>query len=94
MIQIYKASNTDYTHNGDMTLWPTSCTVSAKLNGKWELTMEHPLDAEGRWKVLEEGAVLVVPSFNGSQKIPDLSQNPEQRRSDCIRTASIFGRAE
>lgn len=68
MIQIYKASNTDYTHNGDMTLWPTSCTVSAKLNGKWELTMEHPLDAEGRWKVLEEGAVLVVPSFNGSQK--------------------------
>lgn len=64
MIQIYTASNTDYTHNGDAVLTPVECEVSAELNGTWELTMEHPLDEEERWKLIQEGAVLSVPTFN------------------------------
>lgn len=64
MIQIYMASNTDYTHNGDAVLTPVECEVSAELNGTWELTMEHPLDEEERWKLIQEGAVLSVPTFN------------------------------
>lgn len=67
MIQIYNPTNTDYTHNGDMTLMPTSAQVHVILNGAWEATLEHPIDAEGRWKYITEDAVIKMPSFNGEQ---------------------------
>ena len=69
MIQIYTASNTDYTHNGDTVLAPVECEVSAELNGTWELTMEHPLDEEERWKLIQEGAVLSAPTFNKKEQL-------------------------
>lgn len=67
MIQIYSPSNTDYTKNGDMTLMATQCDVHAVLNGAWELELSHPIDADGRWKYIEGGAVISAPSFNGNQ---------------------------
>ena len=63
MIQIYKATNMEFDQNGDMTLMPTSATISAELNGTWGAALEHPLDPEGRWKYIEEGAVVKMPSF-------------------------------
>lgn len=67
MIQIYNPTNTDYTHNGDMTLLPTSAQVHVILNGAWEASLEHPIDADGRWKHIAEDAVIKMPSFNGEQ---------------------------
>lgn len=67
MIQLYKPDNTDYTRNGDMTLMPTSAQVHVILNGAWEASLEHPIDAEGRWKYITEDAVIKMPSFNGEQ---------------------------
>ncbi len=67
MIQIYSPANTDYTKNGDMTLMATRCDVHAVLNGAWELELSHPIDADGRWKYIEGGAVISAPSFNGNQ---------------------------
>ncbi len=67
MIQIYSPSNTDYTKNGDMTLMATQCNVHAVLNGAWELELTHPIDADGRWKYIEGGAVISAPSFNEDQ---------------------------
>lgn len=67
MIQIYSENNTDYSSNGDMTLMPEDAYVSVKLNGSWNLTLQHPIDQKGRWKYLEEGAVIKAPSFNGEQ---------------------------
>lgn len=67
MIQLYNPTNTDYTRNGDMTLMPTSAQVHVILNGAWEVSMEHPIDAEGRWKYITEDAVVKMPSFNGEQ---------------------------
>lgn len=67
MIQIYNPTNTDYTRNGDMTLMPTSAQVHVILNGAWEATLEHPIDADGRWKYITEDAVIKMPSFNGEQ---------------------------
>ena len=63
----YKPYETeDYlSHNGDMTLFPTEATVHAVLNGTWEAELEHPVDEEGRWKYLEEEAVVKMPSFFG-----------------------------
>lgn len=63
MIQIYGPDNTDFEKNGDMVLMPSSCTINAELNGAWTIELEHPLDGEGRWKWIEETAVIKVPSF-------------------------------
>lgn len=67
MIQIYKQNNTNYDNNGDMPLIPSDCRVNAELNGAWTISLAHPVDEEGRWKFITEGAVLKVPSFNGDQ---------------------------
>lgn len=67
MIQLYNPTNTDYTRNGDMTLTPTSAQVHVILNGAWEASLEHPIDADGRWKYIAEDAVVKMPSFNGEQ---------------------------
>lgn len=67
MIQIYTPSNTDYSKNGDQTLFPISASVHAILNGAWEAEITHPIDAEGRWKYITEEAVIKMPSFNGDQ---------------------------
>lgn len=67
MIQIYKPENTDYKHNGDMTLLPNEATIHVILNGEWTATLEHPIDPEGRWKYIVDNAVVKMPSFNGEQ---------------------------
>lgn len=67
MIQLYNPTNTDYTRNGDMTLTPVSAQVHIILNGAWEASLEHPIDADGRWKYIAEDAVIKMPSFNGEQ---------------------------
>lgn len=67
MIQVYSPDNTDYEHNGDMTLHPEEATIHVILNGEWTATMEHPIDPEGRWKYIVDNAVVKMPSFNGDQ---------------------------
>lgn len=67
MIQIYNPDNTDFEKNGDMTLFPSSATVHTILNGSWFAELEHTIDAEGRWKYIQEEAVIKMPSFNGEQ---------------------------
>lgn len=67
MIQIYKADNTAYDKNGDMSLTPSSASVHVILNGSWEANIEHPVDEDGRWRYIVEGAVVKMPSFNGEQ---------------------------
>lgn len=67
MIQIYSPTNTDYTHNGDQTLFPSAATVHVILNGSWTAELTHPIDADGRWKSIVKDAVVKMPSFNGDQ---------------------------
>lgn len=69
MIQAYLASNTMLDMNGDSVLLPTSCKLSAKLNGSWQLDLAHPLDSLGRWKYIEENGVISVPSFLGERQL-------------------------
>lgn len=66
-IQIYKPENTNYVNNGDMPLIPTAAEVKVILNGSWRGVLSHPIDDEGRWKYIEENAVVKMPSFNGDQ---------------------------
>lgn len=67
MVQIYTPQNKDFEHNGDTVLLPLSASVHVILNGAWEATIEHPIDADGRWKYIKEDAVVKMPSFNGNQ---------------------------
>lgn len=67
MIQIYKKKNTNFSKNGDSSIFPSSAIVNAELNGAWTLELKHPIDDRGIWKPIEEEAVIKVPSFNGDQ---------------------------
>lgn len=69
MIQVYARGNENFDSNGDMTLLPTTCELPAEINGAWELTMSHPLDKEGRWKYLEEEAVISAPTFQDDHQL-------------------------
>lgn len=68
MIQIYSKGNTNFESNGNITLFPTSCILKTCLNGSWEMTLEHPLDEEGRWKYIEEESVICAPTFVGNRQ--------------------------
>lgn len=46
---------------------PTTAEVEVILNGSWRGILSHPIDDEGRWKYIEENAVIKMPSFNGDQ---------------------------
>lgn len=67
MIELYKATNTNFSNHGDIVLSPFSCVIQAEINGTWGLSLTHPLDKEGKFKELVTGAVIKAPSFNGSQ---------------------------
>ena len=69
MIQLYDAKNapitrTDYTMNGDVILTPTEAVYDTNTR---ILTLEHPIDEDGRYKHLTESAVIKAPSYNGEQ---------------------------
>lgn len=67
MIQIYLPDNTNFQKNGDFTILPSACEINAEINGNWQLLLTHPIDEEGRWKYIQDGAVIKVESFNGEQ---------------------------
>lgn len=69
MIQAYLAKNPDFNMNGDSALIPTSCKLSVKLNGAWQLELSHPIDREERWKFLEEGGVIAAPTFQSGKQL-------------------------
>lgn len=58
MICIYSPGNTNYSNNGDAVLIPISCFLNLTINGAWQLDLEHPYDAEERYKLIQEGAVI------------------------------------
>ena len=80
MIQCYKSDNTDYDHNGDITLFPSSCKLLCEINSTWELSISHPLDSDGRWKYLSEEAVISAPTFQSDKQL--------FRVDKCIKTDS------
>lgn len=85
MIQIYKPNNTNFDKNGDMTLIPSKAIVHTVLNGTWTAELSHPIDAGGRWKYIEDEAVVKMPSFNGDQ----LFRIRKKEKSDSQITASL-----
>lgn len=69
MIEIYNANNTDFEMNGNITLVPESCIIDAELNGTWEMRLEHPIDEDGRWRYIVEGAVIAAPFLTSKKQL-------------------------
>lgn len=44
--------------NGDCILRPLSAEITEELNGVYELTLTHPVDAEGKWRHLLEWNII------------------------------------
>lgn len=71
MIQLYKASNTEFTSNGDFILDPviTKAELSVELNGTWELTLTAVIEDSGRALEIEQTDVIKVPTFQSDDQL-------------------------
>lgn len=54
----YDTPQEEFWHNGLCILQPSVCEITEELNGAYELYLEHPLDAEGRWKFIIEQNII------------------------------------
>jgi len=62
MIRIYSPDCMDFSTNGLATLMPTECTIEEYAAGLYELTLEHPIDDNGRWTLIEPGRIIKAPA--------------------------------
>lgn len=62
MINLYKANETDFTHNEFVLDECIKCEVTEELNGSFELDLEYPLkDSKGISSNITRGAVIKCP---------------------------------
>lgn len=69
MIQAYIRGNEEFEKNGDMVLFPESCTLNTTMNGTWVMELTHPIDPGGRWKFIEEEGVISAPTFVSEKQL-------------------------
>lgn len=62
MITIYAPDATDFSTLGLGALAPYECTVEEQAGGMYELTMTHPMDAEGKWLNIGVGCIVKAPA--------------------------------
>lgn len=39
-------------------LSPAQCQITEELNGKWDLSIEHPVDSDGKWEYIQPFAII------------------------------------
>lgn len=50
MINLYDSTETNFNHNGLVVLSDCKAAfIEEELNGKYELELEYPIDARGKW---------------------------------------------
>ena len=62
MITIYAPDAQDFSTLGLGALAPYECTVEEQAGGMYELTMTHPMDAEGKWLNIGVGCIVKAPA--------------------------------
>ena len=90
MIQVYNVENTNFESNGDMVLLPTSCNLTCGINDTWELTLSHSVDMEGRWKQLDVGVVLAVPTFQNEKQLFRVTKCEKDESAVFVTASPIF----
>jgi len=59
MINLYDSNETNFNHNGLVVLSDCKAAfIEEELNGKYELELEYPIDARGKWHYIIEGNIL------------------------------------
>lgn len=61
MISVYDVGNTNFEKLGDAVLMPLSAKVRMVAGGSFELTLEHPIDPDGKWSHLTNEAIIKTP---------------------------------
>ena len=61
MICAYDIGNSNFDNNGDVILTPTKCVVKNVAAGQYDLTMDHPIDPDGKWAHLQPEAIVRAP---------------------------------
>ena len=62
MICVYNGvASRDYTALGDAVLNPISCNAHQVAAGSYELSMVHPIDPDGKWRLLIEDNIIKIP---------------------------------
>lgn len=65
----YRSGDVDYDRNGDTIINPISCDLDAIINGDWVLTLVAPIDPEGRYKKIVDGAVIGCPTWISKKQL-------------------------
>lgn len=65
MIQVYHASQTDFTVNG-IEVHPSECPFEATINGTWELSMTVPY-SDDHWQDIEDNGIVRAKTPYGEQ---------------------------
>ena len=61
MITIYAPNAQDFSTLGLGALAPYECVIEEQAGGMYELTMTHPMDAEGKWLNIGVGCIVKAP---------------------------------
>ena len=61
MISVYDIGNEAFERNGDAVLLPKSGKVRMVAGGGCDLTLEHPIDPDGKWSHLVPEAIIKAP---------------------------------
>ena len=61
MICVYDIGTENFQNNGSAILIPTKCTIKNIAAGQYDLTMDHPIDPDGKWTHLQPEAVIKAP---------------------------------
>lgn len=61
MISLFDKTNTNFTGNGDVVLAPIRCRHRQAAAGKYDLTLVHPIDADGKWEHIVPEAIIRAP---------------------------------
>ena len=62
MITIYAPDAVDFSTLGEGALCPSECVIEEQALGQYSLTMTHPMDAGGKWRMIAPGCVLKAPA--------------------------------
>ena len=93
LFDYYNHYNLPYpNNNGDVILQPISCTVTAQVNGTWQLKISHPLDEEGRWTHIIMNSVLRVAQRQAV--LPDQAHGEDGRNNRSDRRPDLFRRRQ
>ena len=90
MITIHEKKAQTFESLGLGALSPASCVVSEKLNGIYELKMEHPYDAFGKWKRIEQERIIYASTPFGYQPFRIYNIEPDMGEGIVVNARHIF----